>query len=636
MLETCLSDLRRLIPAVVQGVACLTVGRLLCAFLSDGGGWSGDLFFGLTLPLFAWTAAAVLGGGTRRPLRAAVLLFPVTLAAAYLFGAHAVSMRFTGHPLLASQILLYGTGGGWWGYLQSVDLVSHLAAVGAAAAWTAVLAWGRRPFVRGTRPAHTGPKTASPCWGTIMLAAALPVALPASVLFEGSYRRVVLASPETASVQLALDLGKEARKRVRPENPWPARQPAKVTAKPCNSYDILVMLHDSWSRWAGPGSGLAPRQAALLAEPDRHGVSLTRTFAVSNYTELGLPAFMTGRHPSWTPWRELMTLPTLLSQARACGLRTLWASSSGDFSDMQPVWRDLIDPLAERALSGGPRLNDLFGDDQRAAAKAARWVQGLGPDDRAFVLFYGGALHAPCLETGMDAPGRKRSRCAAAALVADRAAGVLIDAFRKSGRLDRTIVIGTGDQGEDETPSYAFGGVLYGPDGRPPRRHRTASLHEGVAGISAYVSLPEDFPRAARNALGAWQDRAVSAADVGWTLMRLLGEEAPAGGVFSLFEPPPEEPRRLQAWGLVPWRRVFWPSFLEVEGDYRLMWRHDDGLSLSDVAADPMQSRNLLCEMAPRERARWVSRITRWPPAAATEAASEGVRCRPRASPDPA
>lgn len=490
----------RLVQAVVQGVACLTVGRLLCTVVSDGAAWSGDLFFGLTLPLFAWTAgAAALGGGTRRPLQAAVLLFPIALAAAYLFGAHAVSMRFTGHPLLVSQILFYGKGGGWWGYLQSADLASHLAALGAAAAWTAVLVWGRRPFVPGTGPA--GAKS----WLTLSGAVLLAAALPAWVLFEDSYHRVVLASPETASVRLALDLGKEARKRLGSggTKPWPPRQPAKVTAKPCDRYDVLVVLHDSWGRWAGPESGLAPRQAALLAEPDRHGVFLTRAFAVSNYTELGLPAFMAGRHPSWTPWPELMTLPTLLSQARACGLRTLWASSRGDFSDMDPLWQGLIDPLAEQALSGGPRLNDLFGDDQRAAAKAARWVHGLGPDDRAFVLFYGGALHAPCVETGMDAPERKRSRCAAAALVADRAAGVLIDAFRKSGRLDSTVVVGFGDQGEDETPAYAFGGVLYGPDGRPPRRYRTASLHEGVVGISAYISLPEDFPQAAKTALGA-------------------------------------------------------------------------------------------------------------------------------------
>lgn len=287
---------------------------------------------------------------------------------------------------------------------------------------------------------------------------------------------------------------------------YPREWPALAADGP--RHNVLFLVIDSWrGDMAGPGDtpSLAARAPRARVFEDH--------YSGGNGTRFGVFSMLYGLHGSyWWPVLEAGRAPVLLETLLAAGYQPgVFSSASMDYPEFRRT-----------AWSGiAPGVHDEFGDarasvrDQRVAEACVRFVRERDPSKPffAFVLLdsahqkydfpdgadpfrpYAREIDYVELAGSRDPQLQElvRNRYRNALLHADRVAGWLLDELERDGELARTLVVVTGDHGEEFAENGHWGHTgnftpeqvrvplfLSGPGIEPGIEHRPTS----------HVSLP--------------------------------------------------------------------------------------------------------------------------------------------------
>jgi glucan phosphoethanolaminetransferase (alkaline phosphatase superfamily) len=374
-------------------------------------------------------------------------------------------------------------------------------------------------------------------------------------------------------------------------------------------FDVLVVLTEGVRRASLPTYGYerdtTPNLRRFLAEAPGRTFQFDRAYAVSTRTLLAFPSFLTGVHPV-DPGTWMHTQPLLFSYGKCFGnvdtfLLSAQSFGWGNFLDF--VRSPDIDTLWYQEVSGKPATHGTGMDDAHVPARLDALLAGLRPG-RRFV----GMLHFYGTHHGYDSrpedrlwgDGTELDRYEASVHYLDRNLGAALDALRRAGRLDDTLVIVASDHGE------AFGEHGYSGHIR--------TYYEEEAGIPLWIRLPRRLAEgrgALAEALRANAGLPVSNADVLPTLLALTGLDArPEIRAVTwrlrglpLTEPlPPERSLHLKNLNDIGSASMFGGGGL-VKGRYKLLERSEGGRAwqeLYDLQADPRERRNLV-DTAPPE-----------------------------------
>jgi arylsulfatase len=238
--------------------------------------------------------------------------------------------------------------------------------------------------------------------------------------------------------------------------------------------DIVLVVIDTLRADSLPPYGAAPENAPNLAEFARGGVVFERVVAPSSWTKTSMASLLTGTNPSRHGVRGIdhtlpAELPTLARMLRDAGYRTLavqtnpWLRAEFGFDAGFDRYDYALHGSAEevntRALAlleetgrEHPVLLYLHYMDVHAPYRPGpRWfdapaldVPGHGaiPDDKLESLYRTRRLRGPELDR------RVRALYDAELRQVDHALGLLFEALRERGILERAVVFVTSDHGE--------------------------------------------------------------------------------------------------------------------------------------------------------------------------------------------
>jgi glucan phosphoethanolaminetransferase (alkaline phosphatase superfamily) len=371
-------------------------------------------------------------------------------------------------------------------------------------------------------------------------------------------------------------------------------------------FDVLVLLNEGVRRSSLPtygyGRDTTPNLRRFLEENADRTAVFDRAYAVATRTLLAFPSFLTGVHPA-QPGTWMHTQPLLFDYAkRFSNVDTfLLASLSygwGNFVDF--VRTPSLDQLWYQEISGLEAKHGTGIDDAHLPRRFQAFLDGLAPGRRFFgvLQFYG-------THQGYDSRPEDRlwgdanpiDRYDAAIHYLDRNTEAVLEALRRSGRLDDTLIVFVSDHGEAFGEHGYFGHIrtYYDEEARVPFWIRLPRRLAGRDGVLA---------RLRRNASAP-----VSNADLLPTLLALTGLDAhpeiqahtarlvglPLTGPI-----PPDRPLRMKNLNDIGSENMFTGAGL-LKGDYKLLVRNEGGRSweeLYDLRADPLE-RNDLAGSAP-------------------------------------
>jgi glucan phosphoethanolaminetransferase (alkaline phosphatase superfamily) len=214
-------------------------------------------------------------------------------------------------------------------------------------------------------------------------------------------------------------------------------------------------------------------------------------------------------------------LPELLRRA---GYATAFFQTAiGSFEDRPRLVTSLgYERFEAFETVGAAPLGYLAGDDRALSGAFEAWLGALRPEQRLFAtLLTSGTHHPYALPDGVSTGRRSSARARYRALVAleDQVVGEVLDALRRAGRLERTLVVVLADHGEGlpgdpvhqhDNDFFEHGLhvplVLAGPGVPRGRRDGLTSLLDvaptvlGRLGVS--TALPRDERRFGRDAFG--------------------------------------------------------------------------------------------------------------------------------------
>ncbi|MBL8765734.1 MAG: sulfatase-like hydrolase/transferase [Planctomycetes bacterium] len=342
--------------------------------------------------------------------------------------------------------------------------------------------------------------------------------------------------------------------------------------------DVLLVTLDT-TRFDRTAVGGAPRQRTpRLAELADRGRSFTRAYAPVPVTLPSHTTLLSGVLPTKHGLTQNGTrrvpddLPLVQERFAARGYATAAFVSATVLDARYGLARGF-------ATYDAPPPGSAERAGSRTASVAADYVRALPRERPAFVWLHLYDAHAPYAPPpGIAEPTPYDGEIRAA----DDALGVVLDAFRAAGRLDRAIVCvtadhgeGLGDHGEDEHGMFLYEEAIHVPL------------------VLAHAGAPWSD--------GGRDDRLASLADVAPTLTRLCGVDAIAAvDGLDLFG----EPRHAAVYAETHVPREshgFAPLFAHVES----RWKYIDApeAELYDLAADPREVRNAIQE-APAEAVR--------------------------------
>jgi choline-sulfatase len=232
-----------------------------------------------------------------------------------------------------------------------------------------------------------------------------------------------------------------------------AEAPPALRAGPPASCNVVVISIDSLRAdmpWNGYPRAIAPR----LTEVERRAVSFTRGYAVSSYTSMSLGGLLAGRLPSelnrsgyfFGTYKNDHFFPKILQKA---GVHTMgvmahmYFKSAGfdeGFDDWKIVPGITFDPNTDRDVTSPQSeqiAEELLGDPANDSRRFFFWVHFLDPHD----LY----LH----HEGIDWGKGSRDRYDGEVTFTDQHVGRLFDFIAKASWASRTVVIVTGDHGEE-------------------------------------------------------------------------------------------------------------------------------------------------------------------------------------------
>lgn len=331
-----------------------------------------------------------------------------------------------------------------------------------------------------------------------------------------------------------------------------------------------------------------------LDELARTSFVFERFYASSTYSRLALPSLLTAREPSRIEWRAQSKTkfpriadanPWLPEAFRNAGYRTgAIIADFPAFTDVDSIGFDRsfehYDSQAKLAYKGGTMRGF---PSREQVGKVQSWLDGLGPDDRQFLWVHFFEPHylyeqfpgAPRFGTG------RKAKYDSEIWGVDKAIGEIVALLRKSGRLERTVIVVVGDHGEEfeEHGKRYHGSNLYEPQVRTPLLIHVPGLAGGrIAEAASTADIAPMLLNLAglRDAAGAFGGRNMTP--------RLFGGSAG------------ERPLFLEVWevktrGGYKAAAVNWPYKLIVTG------AGAKNEELFDLAADPGEQENLVTKL---------------------------------------
>lgn len=237
-------------------------------------------------------------------------------------------------------------------------------------------------------------------------------------------------------------------------------------------------------------------------------------------------------------------------------------------------WALICDPSLGGAKWGWPQVRGLgLGDGRWVADSVAGFLADLPEGVPGFAWVNLMELHAGVLNPLSPASYRRRGHLqvyASGLERTDRAMGLLLEALRRRGLAQRTLLVVTADHGEETAEHGHY--------------HHNISLYEGAIRVPLWVSGPGVSP--------GWRRGAVALQDLYPTLLEAAGVTPGASAGFSLW-PQLRDPGRP-----VPARTFY--GFLPQRG-YSRRYALDKRVELGQAAlVDPRSGHKLILRLGPQ------------------------------------
>lgn len=326
---------------------------------------------------------------------------------------------------------------------------------------------------------------------------------------------------------------------------------------------VVLVVMESAGSTVPSSDGQNLLSEAIIKQSGVDGwINFADAVTASNATDIAVPAILTGTGPH-EPRAKLHTLPLVSQLAKARGFSTAFiTSSSMRWAGFEDFVADAgLDSLTSAADSGLPFVNDLAVDDAFVYQAAAQQVETAeGP---LFLILYPQALHWPFqTESALPIGSGLVERRSRAAAITEAGFSVLFDALRETGRLERSLIIATGDHGE-----FDYADTLRVP------RMRLDTFAEGILSPIFFVKAPGGSEGDAYAALASNRDALVSNVDIAPSISAMLGAYPADGQSYvgqNLFAPIPQE-RIAYASATNSWRA--WPkaAIAVARGNERLV-----------------------------------------------------------------
>jgi len=385
----------------------------------------------------------------------------------------------------------------------------------------------------------------------------------------------------------------------------PVRMPLTAPARPGPDIDILVILNESLRADAFqplPDSlvggidarAVAPRTQEWLADSLTWAFAHARSNATA--TAVSVSSWTTGV-PPWGSTYQLHRSPTLFDVAHVAGRRTFLVTAQDwhwwhlDEFFFGPSLARVVD----RRSFDAPKANDLGVDDALIVDSLERIATESDSPFVAVLQFNG--THGPYWPGPgrTDLPPSSRERYLAAVSYIDSVQDACLQALRRSGRLDRTLVIVVSDHSENLGSRDVA---------------RINSFYEESVRVPFWIRLPRRGldVASARKALEAWKDRNVDLLDIAPTVLPLLGS-APGSPErqyqtgSSLLSPPPDSERVLGGQSTGDVRSWDIEGGYALRGTEKFVFHGRIGPQLFDLASDPREQRDLWTDPVRRARA---------------------------------
>jgi len=385
--------------------------------------------------------------------------------------------------------------------------------------------------------------------------------------------------------------------------------PERVADNPPN---VLVILNESLGTHELSLTGQRTDQMPYLQKWIRRAPSqffpLERAYANSTSTDLSVPSMLTGIGPH-RPAEHLHNAPLVWDWARDAGLEPFYVSAQNYSATNFPEFFFAGDPMSVFTPNSieGRRDEDYALDELVAAERFGEMLADV-PDDKPFFAVYNSnAMHKPFQATSrlLDQQPRRGSPYRNAMYVLDRALKRLVEAVRRQGRLQNTVVIMTSDHGEYHDRIHKVPRIL--------------SLYEEFIRVPMMVRVPEQWRQRNPDAVDALETnrrRNVSNLDVVPTVVDLLDYETvdaadPLREQLSghtLLEQVPAN-RTIIALNNNAVRHWEHEGFGIFWNDWRFVFTDVEGPRLFDIAEDPRQQSDRWNQAPPPVRQHILSTI---------------------------
>ena len=230
----------------------------------------------------------------------------------------------------------------------------------------------------------------------------------------------------------------------------PKRMVPATPSTPLPDFDVLLVIHESFSGWMWPQ--FMPR--TRLEANRRKGTVFTRAYTPSVASLVSVKSLLTGVSPL-AEKRLQRRYPLLWQWAAAAGMHTIlgyngWLEASLDLGTFllspppaRTVTRETMPPEATRGLG-------LYEGELYLVRELAQAIREAPPEKPLLTVWYSQNMHLPCQDSSplfmAQPPGG--TACERAAGIVDHGMGLVLAALRIAGRLDRTLVVITADHGE--------------------------------------------------------------------------------------------------------------------------------------------------------------------------------------------
>lgn len=285
----------------------------------------------------------------------------------------------------------------------------------------------------------------------------------------------------------------------------------------CNSpkkkqYNVLFVVNESWDVSGVPSYDSVSRMPYLakwLSEESANTVVFKNAFTNSTCTDVSMPSIFTGTSPAENS-NLFFTNPFVWDYAKSASYFV------GYFSSQRLSWNSYDKYIGKERFDVSfsadkdvyPIINDLGFDDIKLAKEFNTFINTYNDKRPFFAVYNTNALHGPCQNESdeMELP-QELGAYQKAQLILDKSLGLVIENLKRKGLYDNTVIIMTGDHG-NEDPSSSL--------------PRIKSFYENSFRIPIIIKLPSGFENSSKQSLFLNGDKNVSNLDLAPTIQSIV------------------------------------------------------------------------------------------------------------------